>query len=223
MKKVWIKVWVYVVILLIVFLTIVGMIYLSNNVNISFKNAELVNNIINEEATKIREDYPWVYDYTTDNKQILIPYININNKIIKKINKENINEDLENVKQASYLYSINNSLLSIIYTKEYEDKTEYKIYNINLKTSKLMTSQEVFNYFSINYDDILNKILLSCEFYLKKYNYSPEQYDMYIGDTNNYLRENGFEVYIGSNKEIYVLIYVFHEKLDTVLVPIVNN
>ena len=223
MKKLWIKIWVYIVILLIIVLTILGMMFLSNNVNISFRNAEIVNKIINEKASKIKEDYPWVYAYKKDNKQILIPYININSKLIKKINEENTKENLENVKQASYLYSINNDLLSIIYTKEYENKIEYKIYNISLKTSKLMNSQDVLTYLNMNYDDIYNKILLSCELYLKKYNYTQELFDMYLGDTNNNMRENGFEIYIGSNQELYVLVDIFHDKIDTVLIPIVDK
>lgn len=220
MKKIWIKIWVYIVILLIIILTILGMVFLSSNVNISFKNAEIVNKIINEKASKIKEDYPWVYAIKKDNKQILIPYININSKLIKKINEENAKEDLTNVKQASYLYSINNDLLSIIYTKEYETKKEYKIYNINLKTSKLMNTQDVLTYLNLNFDNIYNKILLSCELYLKQYNYNQELLDIYLGDTNNNMRENGFEIFVGSNKELYVLVDVYHDIIDTELLLI---
>ncbi len=223
MKRLWIKIWVYIVIVLIILLTILGMVFLSNNVTISFKNDEIVNKIINEKAKKIKDDYPWVYAIKKDNKKILIPYFNINSKLIKKVNDENINEDLTGVSHANYVYTINDDLLSLIYTKEYSDKISYKIYNVNLKTSKLMNSQDVLTYFNYNYDDILVKVMLSCELYLKNMNYSDNLFDTYLADTNNYLQENGFEIYVGSNKELYVLINIFHDKVETVLIPIIDK
>ena len=214
------KVWVYVVIIFIIILTILGMIFLSNNVSLSFKTGEVLNNIMNLEAQKIKPDYPWVYTYHNDNDNILIPYFNINNKLLKKINDDNINEDLNDVKQTSYLYSINDSLLSLIYTKEYNDNYEYQVYNFNLDSSRLMNYMDVLNYLDIDYDELINKIELSIEIYLKKYNYPEDVYEMYLAKNINHLNDSGLSLYVGSNKEIYAVIKIYHDKVENVLLSI---
>ena len=217
------KVWVYIVIVFIILLTILGMIFLSNNVNLSFKNAKIINKIINQKVEKINEDYPWVYDYKTNNKNIIIPYFNINNKYIKKTNEDNSKANLDGIISANYVYSINGDVLSLLYTKEYDNKMEYQIYNINLTTSKMMDTQDVLTYYSIKYDDILDKITLSTDFYLKQLGYSNEELDSYIRDTNNDIRENSFEIYIGSNMELYILVSIIHDKIDKVIIPIIDK
>lgn len=217
------KVWVYIVIIFIVALTVLGMIFLSSNVNLSFKNAKIINKIINQEVEKINKDYPWVYDYKTNNSEIVIPYFNINNKYIKKINEDNLKHSLNNIVHANYVYSINDDVLSLLYTKEYNNRVEYQIYNINLKTSKIMDMQDILTYYSIKYDDILSKIILSSEFYLKQLGYIDEELDTYVRDTNNSIRENNFEIYIGNNGELYVLVNIIHSKIEKVVIPIIDK
>ena len=217
------KVWVYIVIIFIIIFTILGMIFLSNNVNLSFKNAKIINKIINQEVEKINNDYPWVYDYKTNNDEIVIPYFNINNKYIKKINEDNIKDNIDNISSSNYVYSINDDILSLLYTKEYNDRIEYQIYNINLTTSKIMDMQDILNYYSIRYDDILSKIILSSEFYLKQLGYIGDELETYIRDTNNSIRDNNFEIYIGNNGELYVLVNIVHNKIEKVVIPIIDK
>lgn len=217
------KVWVYIVILFIVIATILGMIFLSNNVNISFNNAKIINKIINQKASKINDNYPWVYDYKSSNKEIIIPYFNIDSKNIKSINMDNINANNDNVIHANYVYSINDDILSLLYTKEYDNKINYQVYNISLNSSKVMNTQDVLNYYSLKYDNILEKALLSAEFYLKKLNYPPDELTKYIDDTNNNIRENGFEIFIGSNYELYIIVDIVHERIEKVLIPIIDK
>ena len=216
------NVFVYIVIVFIVILTILGMIFLSNNVNISFENTKIINKIINQKASKINDNYPWVYDYKNNNKDVIIPYFNIDSKNIKSINMDNINTNYDNIIQANYVYSINDDILSLLFTKEYKNKIDYKIYNISLKTSKVMNTQEVITYLNLKYDDLLEKVLLSSEFYLKQQNYSDDLKTTYIDDTNNSIRESGFEIYIGSNNELYILVNIVHDKIEKVLIPIID-
>lgn len=217
------KVWVYIVILFIVIATILGMIFLSNNVNLSFNNAKIINKIINQKASKINDNYPWVYDYKSSNKEIVIPYFNIDSKNIKSINMDNINANNDNVIHANYVYSINDDILSLLYTKEYDNRIDYQVYNISLNSSKVMNTQEVLTFYSLKYDNILEKALLSAEFYLKKLNYPPDELTKYIDDTNNNIRENGFEIFIGSNYELYIIVDIVHERIEKVLIPIIDK
>ena len=217
------KVWVYVVIIVIIVATIIGMIFLSNNVNLSFNNAKIINKIINQKASKINENYPWVYDYKSSNKEVIIPYFNIDSKNIKDINIDNINANYDNVIHANYVYSVNDDVLSLLYTKEYANKIDYQVYNISLNTSKVMNTQDVLDYYSLRYDNILEKALLSAEFYLKQLNYSEDLLATYIDDTNNSIRENGFEIYIGSNHELYIIVNIVHERIEKILIPIIDK
>ena len=142
----------------------------------------LINN--KYDYSKLLEDtkYDIVYDKITTEKD-KVPYINMNNEVSKEINQE-IDFIYENYllfspDGFSYKYNISGSILSIIITAYVVHPESshydiiYKSYNIDLKTSKLLTNNEILKRFKITEEKMeyfLNciNILMYLQIFMKK-------------------------------------------------------
>lgn len=140
----------------------------------------LINN--KYDYSKLLEDtkYDIVYDKITTEKD-KVPYINMNNEVSKEINQE-IDFIYENYllfspDGFSYKYNISGSILSIIITAYVVHPESshydiiYKSYNIDLKTSKLLTNNEILKRFKITEEKM--KYFLNNKFY----NYYKDLYN----------------------------------------------
>ena len=152
---------------------------LSKNSNLFNKNETKPNNTIEQTKTskKIDESKPWVYDAeyrknktvkkidTTNNsdKDLVVPYININSTAGKKANTEieklyneiyekyatDINESAKNFSRLNYKFYENNNLLSIVIENSNgaipggAGRCPLYVYNFNLDTLEIATNEEL--------------------------------------------------------------------------------
>ena len=163
--------------------------------------------------------YDIVYDRISNYKD-KVPYININNDNIKKINQEietMYNEYLIFSPDGfNYQYNVSKEVLSII-IKAYVVKPEsthydiiYKSYNINLKNFKVLSNKEILNRFNISekkmeyylynkfinyYSDLISKKYFTeveCDFncFLESKNV-----ENLLDDNYYYINDNHLELY----------------------------
>lgn len=153
-----------------------------------------------------------------------LPRININNNVMNKINEEIVNSYYDysamTTNWYTYEYNVSGSILSIIIksSQKYNDAeyydVKYKSYNINLKTMKVLTDEEIFKKFNIKeekveyfiaykflnyYNDLVDKKYFTekeCDFncFLESKNVVD-----YMSDNNYYIRDNHLEVYKAFN------------------------
>lgn len=219
--------WIYFLIAFIVYVIIfLGFIIVSKiSPSINKKNEK--DKISLNESQKINDNFFWIYSYPNENKDIIIPYFNIKNKKLAKINKQNLNEDLTKIKNANYLYSINGDLLSLMYKIEYQDNIIYHTYNFNLGTNKIMNSAEVFKYLDKDYDEVINNLISSIKSYISNLNYSEELLNEYLTNTlsklYDKLSKNDLNVYVGSNKEINIIVTIYHKKEESILITVIDK
>lgn len=160
------------------------------------------------EAFKEDKNKEWVY--SKGKKDKIVPYINIKSKNIFKLNNKIKND--KKVRTSSYLYSINGDLLSILFTKNYENNKEYETYNINLGNTKVISGMDVLKYINADIANI-QKITTSTILYeLSKYKNDTDKYQLYYNKTieefSNEIINNTLKVYIGSNREIIIFITI---------------
>ena len=167
--------------------------------------------------------YDIVYDRISSYKD-RVPYININNDNIKKINQEietMYNEYLIFSPDGfNYQYNVSKEILSIIITA-YVVKPEsthydiiYKSYNINLKDFKVLSNKEILNRFNISekkmeyylynkfinyYSDLISKKYFTeaeCDFncFLESKNV-----ENLLDDNYYYINDNHLELYKNFN------------------------
>ena len=217
----------YIFLAFIVYVMAFIVIFVSNNLSLNANNKRIKDNLISNEARKIDDDYFWIYPYPSNNKNIIVPYFNIDNTNIAKINKQNVNENLENVKNASYLYSINGDLLSLMYKIEYSDSILYRIYNFNLGTNKIIKSSELFDYLDINSDETVNYIVESVKTYIRNFKYDNNLEDEYTLNTlaklYEEISEDNLKIFVGSNKELNVVITIYHEVNEPILITVIDK
>lgn len=125
-----------------------------------------------------------------------IPYLNLNFDTAKEINKE-VDEYISTLKDEeeatiSYDYAISGQVLSYLiemvdYSDESGPKPYFKSYNINLKTKKLVSDQELLSLFGYESSDVEKSISKGFNKYyddlVKKEYYDEEEcdYDCFLG------------------------------------------
>lgn len=216
----------YCMIVLILVLTIFGMIFLSNISQEKNSYEHVVSKIRQKKAYKQDENREWVYDIYY-NENIKLPYINIKDNNIKKINESLLDEEYENILNASYLYSLNGELLSILYTKKYQDSKSYETFNINLNSTSVITGIDAINFVNGDFDEIDSIVSLTVSKYLKSQLLDDSQYNLYYTNTmNDYHKKiiaDELDVYIGSNKDINIILDVLTDKPNKIIVNIVDK
>lgn len=144
-----------------------------------------------------------------------IPYLNLNFDITENINRE-VDEYISLLKDEeeatiSYNYEINGEVLSYLikmvdYSDEYGPIVYFKSYNINLKTEKLVSDQELLEIFNYSYNDVEKSIEKGFKKYyneLVKKGYHEEEecnYECFLGyrGVDNYLDDVVFYVSKGN-------------------------
>lgn len=216
----------YCMIVLILVLTIFGMIFLSNISQEKNSYEHVVSKIRQKKAYKQDENREWVYDIYY-NENIKLPYINIKDNNIKKINESLLDEEYENILNASYLYSLNGELLSILYTKKYQDSKSYETFNINLNSTSVITGIDAINFVNGDFDEIDSIVSLTVSKYLKSQLLDDSQYNLYYTNTmDDYHKKiiaDELDVYIGSNKDINIILDVLTDKPNKIIVNIVDK
>lgn len=122
----------------------------------------------NYESAKIEEDKEYVYKKETEEegKDKNIPYLNVKGEDAKKINQEiaKIEEDFASLLENKIGFTFNKSghILSLsikmvnYYTEFSRPVTSFKTYNINLKTKKIYTKEEIYKDYGVD-DKIISK------------------------------------------------------------------
>lgn len=206
---------------------------LKNNFNSIFHNNIETNDydinlVERKDANKELVYTSYEKDEKSDGKyevKVNIPTININNQIIDKTNQEINNifgnkvnsilsqEQIKTVYSVQYQSFINNDILSIIIQstlKEGENaqRVIIKTYNYNLKTSKLMSFDDIIKEKNLNKEDISNVIIEEIKREneqakaLKELGYSVFNRDL-TGDM--YEVENIDNFFIDKNGKIYII------------------
>lgn len=216
----------YSLLVLIVLLTALGMVYISNHYESKNDYDNIINEVLKKEAKKMDENKEWVYDFKK-NDEVIIPTINIKDEDILAINESMLEYDYTDVLNASYLYSINADLLSILYTKTYLNYKEYEIYNINLGSTKIITGVDAIEYINQDINSINNVVSLTINKHLKNLNLPDELFNEYFSKTmdnyNNQVNNNSLMVYLGSNKEVNILVDIITDKEEQLLINIVDK
>lgn len=211
----------------IVLITILFMVLISKS-DYVFESKDVVKEkVVSTEAKKINNNFYWIYDSNKSTNNYLIPYLNIKNNEVAKLNKKLQEADLKKYSSTNYIYSINGDILSILYTKNMNDKQDYEIYNFNLGTNKFMTGAEILNYVNEDINTLNNLIYTSIELYIRNKNYSYDEYIIYdaltISKYQERLAMDGILVYLGSNKELYVIVDIYTDDSETILIPIIDK
>lgn len=196
-----------------------------NNIETNYYDINLVER---KDANKELVYTSYEKDEKSDGKyevKVNIPTININNQIIDKTNQEINNifgnkvnsilsqEQIKTVYSVQYQSFINNDILSIIIQstlKEGENaqRVIIKTYNYNLKTSKLMSFDDIIKEKNLNKEDISNVIIEEIKREneqakaLKELGYSVFNRDL-TGDM--YEVENIDNFFIDKNGKIYII------------------
>ena len=201
-----------ILIFLIIFCAVFSMIFLKNQSEFEEKKEKILMTSKTHEAFKEDNNKEWVYAKGKKNK--ILPYINIKNKKISKLNNSIKND--KKVKSSSYLYSINGDLLSILFTKNYENNKEYETYNINLGNTKVISGMDVLKYINADISNIQKITTSTISYELSKYKNDSDKYQLYYNKTieafSNEIINNTLKVYIGSNKEIIIFVTIYTDE-----------
>ena len=148
-----------------------------------------------------------------------IPYLNLNFDITDSINQE-VEEytfDLKEQEKAtiSYNYEVNGEVLSYLikmidYDNEEGPIPYFKSYNINLKTKKLVSDDELLGLYNYDYDDVESSIEKGFKKYykelVKKKYQNPDECDyecfLEFREVDNYLDD---VVYYVSRGNLYAI------------------
>lgn len=159
---------------------------ITNNTETSLANTKNNGGKINEDKYYIyqQDSYDLVYQAKSFSKKIRIPFINVNSEEAKKLNdelKKSFEEAKESVKsegRSSFSYKnmnyeanvFNDELVSVIINEANqivpgETINEYKVYNFDIETGKLLSNKETLE--KINIIDLDNIIIANLT---KEYN-----------------------------------------------------
>ena len=168
-------------------------------------------------------DYDIVYTKTNTNIDN-VPYININNDSINKINQE-----IESIYQNylifspngfNYSYSVSGNILSVIITAQvvHPESTHYDIiyksYNIDLANLKVLTNKEILDKYNISEDKMkyylynkflnyYNDLILNKYFTEKECDFNSflesKNIDFMLDDFNFYINNKHLELYMYFN------------------------
>ena len=214
----------YIAVFIIIVLTIFGMFYLKDHTTFEEKKKNIVSEIKINEATKEDKTKEWVYNSSLEDK-IKIPYINIDDKDIDKLNEKISKND--GFISSDYLYSINNNLLSILFIKTYSDIIKYETYHINLNSTKIVSDLESLNYINKDIYDIKDNCNLSLEHEIKNYHFDQEKYEEYLKNTlsefSKSIYNGSLKIYIGNNKEIMVIMNLYLDEIKPIIINIVDK
>lgn len=162
---------------------------------------------VNYSSVKEDKSKDVVYTYKTSKDDVFIkeiPYLNLNFDFAKNINKDItsfIGEyETDEYTSIGYNYNINGEVLSFVvkminYGDETGPKISFKGYNINLKTKKIVTDNELLDLFGYTSKDVEVSIAKKFNEYYKelvKENYYDSDecdYDCFLTyrDVENYL------------------------------------
>ena len=215
-----------------------------NELKTNFENL-FQNQFENEENTittnKIEKDKDIVYTYyqkdeSTENYEINInlPYINIEDDSIKKLNEEIsntfeskseeiINENSENsIYTVKYFASIKNNILSVALYSDLKQGTNaqrviIETLNYNLCENKIMSLEDILNTYDLNENEVQNKIDDSIKEEQRKADELIELgYDIFSRDINSdsYEIKNITEYFI-YNENIYIVFAYGNNQLTT--------
>ena len=170
-----------------------------------------------------KKDYDIVYTKTNTNIDN-VPYININNDSINKINQE-----IESIYQNylifspngfNYSYSVSGNILSVIITAQvvHPESTHYDIiyksYNIDLANLKVLTNKEILDKYNISEDKMkyylynkflnyYNDLILNKYFTEKECDFNSflesKNIDFMLDDFNFYINNKHLELYMYFN------------------------
>ena len=167
-------------------------------------------------------------EQTVDNKysmKIDIPYINISNTEVEKINKEidsvyvekarDIIQNATNntVYTVEYMSYINTNILSVVIKSTLKEgnnpqRVIVQTYNYNLSTNEVMTLKQILEAKGIQEKTITDKVKLKIEEANKEAEKLKQLgYNVYIRNINDamYTIENTTTYFIGANGKLYII------------------
>jgi len=178
-----------------------------------------------ESVKKIDESKEYVYDLEKG-ESYAIPYINIDSDDAKRLNNEIdlfLEENYFSTKNLAtgdyiyilkYEYYINEDILSVIIKLQHSEISQriYKAFNINKKTGKEITNEEILKNKNITREELNNKLY---EIYEQKIENDLSKTDelpssikeAVLDETKKIFEETSldeFELYIGNNNELFV-------------------
>lgn len=166
----------------------------------------------NEYTEKDKNKMVYIYKFD-EYPDINIPYIDLNNNSNEIMKINNRIKEVMLSGSAQYKYYINKDILTLIITKN--DKI-IETYNINIKTRKLMTFEEICEYKKINYSDMKKYIVFKLKeqkgdevLLTTSYSYSYIYYTLY--ENKNY--------YIDENNRLNIILNEENIVVDDISVP----
>lgn len=201
-----------------------------------------------QDNKKVESDKPLVYTKTEkkENKlnsydvEVHIPYININNEIIEKYNKEiedfvnKTNSILESenkniIYTVEYVANVQNDILSLMIRSNLKEGSSaqrviVQTYNYDLRNNKEITLEEVLKIEDINQSEIQEKIKNEISVEQKKVEDLKELgYNIYSRDvtSDRYHIENSEEFYLTSDTLYIIYAYgneTFTSEMDLIII-----
>lgn len=180
---------------------------------------------------KVDKEKDLVYTYVTKtyrNNTYEYPHINIDSTDAKSINDaldkkysfiSNIDDGSPiEIAEVSYKYYINGSILSVIVWNGGNSSIEADTYNIDLKTLKSISGEEILKKYKLNKDDVINKsydkLKAEYESTIKKEKAKVEasNYQSYFDKWPTELKPNveKLNLYINDKNEIILLAEYHH-------------
>lgn len=166
--------------------------------------------IYNNKTDKVLKGEKYILEKSSDNSDVKLPIVNLVGEDIDYVNKEIINVYYSVLYNENdffqYEVDIYDNILSLLITATYSDDSEYGTikyysYNIDVRTSELLTDKELYNYLNINYtvvdtsinnklkdyynNDLLKKNISYNE-YLEVINYNKTNNKLFIKDNKLY-------------------------------------
>lgn len=115
--------------------------------------------LYNSQTDKVLKGEKYILEKSIDNSDVKLPIVNLVGEDIDYVNREIINTYYSVLYNENdffqYEVDIYDNILSLLITATYSDDSEYGIikyysYNIDVRTSKLLTDNELYNYLNIN-------------------------------------------------------------------------
>lgn len=166
--------------------------------------------IYNNKTDKVLKGEKYILEKSSDNSDVKLPIVNLVGEDIDYVNKEIINVYYSVLYNENdffqYEVDIYDNILSLLITATYSDDSEYGTikyysYNIDVRTSELLTDKELYNYLNINstvvdtsinnklkdyYNNDLLKKNISYNEYLEVINYNKTNNKLFIKDNKLY-------------------------------------
>jgi len=178
------------------------------------------------EIKKINEDEEYVYD---NPKYVdkTVPYVNIDSDDAKSINnkieKYVDGKASDTWNELFYYYYINDNIISILFGNKLGDtfNSKYRIYNINVKTGKIVSNKELIDIKKTNREEIASSLNETIE---KSYGDSIEfakettirydgEIDLTVYEANKTsvegLKVENMKLYLNEKKELCIVFDTF--------------